>query len=326
MTAMTRRAALGLIAATAFGFGPAMAKDAYPSRPIKIVAPFAAGGVADIMARLLGERLAKSLGQPVIVENRPGAGGNVGADVVAKSAPDGYTVLMTSAGILSINGSLYAKLSFDPATSFTPVTMVADMPMVLVVNNAVDARTLPEFISYAKKNEGKVFFSSPGNGTTPHLGAELFQRAADVKITHVPYKSGSESLTAIVSGQVAGAIETPPSVIAQMSSGRIRPIAVAGPRRLEQLPDVPTMSEAGVKDAEVLSWFGLVAPANTPPEVVDVLYRETAKILKEPDVVQKLASLGTRADGSSPADFDRFIRSERVKWDRIIKQAHIRME
>lgn len=326
MISRTRRAALVLIAATAIGCGPAMAKDAYPSKPIKIIAPFAPGGVADVMARLIGERLSKSLGQPVIVENRPGAGGNVGADVVAKSAPDGYTLLMTSAGILSINGSLYSKLTFDPATSFTPITMVADMPMVLVVNNTVEAKTLPEFITYAKKNEDKVFFSSPGNGTTPHLGAELFQRAADVKITHVPYKGGAESLTAIVSGQVTGAIETPPSVIAQMKTGKIRPIAVAGPRRLEQLPDVPTMSEAGVKDAEVLSWFGLVAPAKTPPEIIDALYKETAKILKEPEVVQKLASLGTRADGSSPAAFDRFIKSERSKWDRIIKQANIKME
>jgi tripartite-type tricarboxylate transporter receptor subunit TctC len=326
MISKTRRATLALIAAAALGCGPALAKDAYPTKPIKIIAPFAPGGVADVMARLIGERLSKSLGQPVIVENRPGAGGNVGADVVAKSAPDGYTLLMTSAGILSINGSLYSKLTFDPATSFTPVTMVADMPMVLVVNNTVEAKTLPEFIAYAKKNDGNVFFSSPGNGTTPHLGAELFQRAADVKVTHVPYKSGSESLTAIVSGQVTGAIETPPSVIAQMKSGKIKPIAVAGPRRLEQLPDVPTMAEAGVKDAEVLSWFGLVAPAKTPPDIVNVLYKETAKILKEPEVVQKLASLGTRADGSSPAEFDRFIKSERTKWDRIIKQANIKME
>jgi tripartite-type tricarboxylate transporter receptor subunit TctC len=326
MTSMKRRAALALLAAGAlFAALPAVAEQ-YPARPIKLVAPFAPGGVADVMARLIGDKLSKSLGQPVIVENRPGAGGNVGADLVAKAAPDGYTLLMSSAGILSINGSLYPKLAFDPVSDFAPVTLVADMPMVLVVNASVDAKTLPEFISHAKKNEGKVFFSSPGNGTTPHLGAELFQRATGTKLTHVPYKSGAESLSAVVSGQVTGAIETPPSVISQMKSGKLTAIAVAGPQRLPQLPGVPTMAEAGVPDAEVLSWFGLVAPAKTPPAIVELLSRETAKILREPEVQQKLAALGTRAVGDSPAEFDRFIRSERAKWHRIVTQAQIRLE
>lgn len=326
MTSLTRRAVLALMGAGALAAAWPAAAEQYPSRPIKLVAPFAAGGVADVMARLIGEKLSRSLGQPVIVENRPGAGGNVGADVVAKAAPDGYTLLMSSAGILSINGSLYPKLAFDPAQDFAAVTMVADMPMVLVVNASADVKTLPEFISYAKKHEGSVFFSSPGNGTTPHLGAELFQRATGARLSHVPYKSGSESLAAVVSGQVTGAIETPPSVISQMKSGRLVPIAVAGPERLAQLPGVPTMAEAGVKDAEVLSWFGIVAPAKTPPAIVELLNRETVKILREPDVQQKLAGLGTRAVGNSPAEFDKFIRSERAKWDRIVSQAQIRLE
>ncbi|MET0964377.1 MAG: tripartite tricarboxylate transporter substrate binding protein [Noviherbaspirillum sp.] len=326
MTSMKRRAALALLAAGALMAALPAAAEQYPARPIKLVAPFAPGGVADVMARLIGDKLSKSLGQPVIVENRPGAGGNVGADLVAKAAPDGYTLLMSSAGILSINGSLYPKLAFDPASDFAPVTLVADMPMVLVVNASVDAKTLPEFLSYAKKNEGKVFFSSPGNGTTPHLGAELFQRATGAKLAHVPYKSGAESLGAVVSGQVSGAIETPPSVISQMKSGKLTAIAVAGPQRLPQLPGVPTMAEAGVPDAEVLSWFGLVAPAKTPPAIVELLSRETAKILREPEVQQKLAALGTRAVGDTPAEFDRFIRSERAKWHRIVTQAQIRLE
>ncbi len=325
MQSMKRRMVLALAAGALVAALPAAAEQ-YPARPIKLVAPFAPGGVADVMARLIGDKLSKSLGQPVVVENRPGAGGNVGADLVAKAAPDGYTLLMSSAGILSINGSLYPKLGFDPANDFAPVTMVADMPMVLVVNASVDAKTLPEFISYAKKNEGTVFFSSPGNGTTPHLGAELFQRATGAKLTHVPYKSGAESLSAVVSGQVTGAIETPPSVISQMKSGKLTALAVAGPQRLPQLPGVPTMAEAGVQDAEVLSWFGLVAPARTPPAIVDLLSRETAKILREPEVQQKLAALGTRAVGDTPAEFDRFIRSERAKWHRIVTQAQIRLE
>lgn len=233
---------------------------------------------------------------------------------------------MSSAGILSINGSLYPKLAFDPMLDFIPVIMVADMPMVLAVNSAVETKTLPEFISYAKKNEGWLFFSLRGNGTTPHLGAELFQRATGTRLNHAPYKSGSESLAAVVSGQATGAIETPPSVIGQMKSGKLIPIAVAGPERLAQLPGVPTFAEAGVKGAEVLSWFGIVAPAKTPPAVVELLNRETVKILREPEVQQKLATLGTRAVGNSPAEFDSFIRSERAKWDKIVTEAKIRLE
>ncbi|MEN3364854.1 MAG: hypothetical protein V7606_2128, partial [Burkholderiales bacterium] len=179
---MKATAALAVFAIGTVLAGPASAQS-YPNKPIKLIAPFAPGGVADVLARLVGDKLSKSMGATVVVENRPGAGGNIGADFVAKSAPDGYTLLMTSAGILTINGSIYSKLSFDPVNGFVPVTLVADMPSVVVVNSTVEAKTLPEFITYAKKNEGKIFFSSPGNGTTPHLGSELFQRAANVRIT-----------------------------------------------------------------------------------------------------------------------------------------------
>jgi tripartite-type tricarboxylate transporter receptor subunit TctC len=318
-------AALAAIAVGAFAFGPASAQD-FPNKPIKLIAPFAPGGVADVLARLVADKLQKSLGTTVIVENRPGAGGNIGADHVAKAAPDGYTLLMSSAGILTINGSIYPKLSFDPVNGFAPVTLVADMPSVLVVNSTVEANTLPEFISYAKKNEGKIFFSSPGNGTTPHLGAELFQRRANVKITHVPYKSGAESIGSVVAGQTTGAIETAPAGITQLKSGRVKILAVAGPSRLPQIPDVPTTSEAGLADAEVMSWFGMLAPAKTPQDIIDRLSSETAKALQEPDVVQKLTAMGVRPVGNRPAEFDRFIRSERSRWDQVIKQANIKME
>lgn len=318
-------ASLLVLAASALLAGPAAAQG-YPNKPIKIIAPFAPGGVADVLARLVGDKLQKSLGQPVIVENRPGAGGNIGADLVAKSAPDGYTLLMSSAGILTINGSIYPKISFDPATAFAPVTLVADMPSVVAVNSTVDAKSLQDFIAYAKKNDGNVFFSSPGNGTTPHLGAELFQRRANVKVMHVPYKSGAESIGSVVSGQVTGAIETAASAIPQAKSGKLRILAVAGPNRLPQIPDVPTTSEAGLQDAEVISWFGMVAPAKTPQEIIDRLNAETTKALRDPDVAQKLATLGVRPVGNKPAEFERFIKSERTKWDQIIKQANIKME
>jgi tripartite-type tricarboxylate transporter receptor subunit TctC len=324
--ATARLAAFAAFSLSAVLSAPASAQ-AYPNnKPIKLIAPFAPGGVADVLARLVGDKLSKSLGTTVIVENRPGAGGNLGADYVAKSAPDGHTLLMSSAGILTINGSIYPKLPFDPVNGFAPVTMVADMPSVVVVNSTVEAKTLPEFITYARKNEGQVFFSSPGNGTTPHLGAELFQRAANVKITHIPYKSGAESIGSVVSAQTTGAIETAPAAITQLKSGKVKILAVAGPQRLPQIPDVPTTSEAGLQDAEVMSWFGIVAPAKTPADVVERLQTETAKALRDPDVEQKLASMGVRPVGNKPAEFDRFIKSERSKWDKIIKQANIRME
>ncbi|MDB5839674.1 MAG: extra-cytoplasmic solute receptor [Herminiimonas sp.] len=324
-------AALAIFTVGAMLAGPVAAQSAagaanYPNKPIKLIAPFAAGGVADVMARLVGDKLSKSMGTPVIVENRPGAGGNIGADVVAKAEPDGYTLLMASAGIVSINGSLYPKLSFDPVNGFAPVSLVADMPMVVVVSSSVRAKTLSEFIQYAKENEDKVFFSSPGNGTTGHLGMELFQRAANIKITHVPYKSGAESVGAVVSGTLAGSVDNPPSVIPQMKSGKVQILAVAAKQRLPQLPDVPTASEAGLPGFEVSSWFGIVAPAKTPQAIIDRLSAETAKALNEPDVVQRLAALGVRGVGNQPAEFDTFIKSERVKWDGLVKRANIRLE
>lgn len=318
-------ASLLVLTASALLAGPAAAQS-YPNKPIKIIAPFAPGGVADVLARLVGDKLQKSLGQPVIVENRPGAGGNIGADLVAKSAPDGYTLLMSSAGILTINGSIYPKISFDPATAFVPVTLVADMPSVVAVNSTIEAKSLQDFIAYAKKNEGNVFFSSPGNGTTPHLGAELFQRKANVKVMHVPYKSGAESIGSVVASQVTGAVETAASAIPHHKTGKLRILAVAGPNRLPQIPDVPTTSEAGLQDAEVISWFGMVAPAKTPQDIIERLNTETVKALRDPEVVQKLATLGVRPVGNKPAEFERFIKSERTKWDQIIKQANIKME
>ena len=316
----------GFALAVAFAALPASASaQAYPAKPVKIVAPFAPGGLVDVLSRAVGEKLTVSMGGPFIVENRPGAGGNVGADAVARADPDGYTLLMSSAGILTINASLYPKMPFDPATAFAPITVVADMPMLLVVRNDSPAKNLAEFIALAKQEPGKLFFGSPGNGTTGHLAMEMFQSAAGVKIGHVPYKSAAEAVTAALSGQTAGMFDNPPTVMSQLKAGNLRALGVASAQRLPQLPDVPTMTEAGLPGFEASSWFGLVAPAKTPQPVIDRLYAETARALQSPELQQRFTGLGARLVGNRPDEFARFILVERAKWDRIVKTANVKL-
>ena len=316
----------GFALAVAFAALPASASaQAYPAKPVKIVAPFAPGGLVDVLSRAVGEKLTVSMGGPFIVENRPGAGGNVGADAVARADPDGYTLLMSSAGILTINASLYPKMPFDPATAFAPITVVADMPMLLVVRNDSPAKNLAEFIALAKQEPGKLFFGSPGNGTTGHLAMEMFQSAAGVKIGHVPYKSAAEAVTAALSGQTAGMFDNPPTVMSQLKAGNLRALGVASAQRLPQLPDVPTMTEAGLPGFEASSWFGLVAPAKTPQPVIDRLYAETARALQSPELQQRFTGLGARLIGNRPDEFARFILVELAKWDRIVKTANVKL-
>ena len=229
----------------------------YPDRPIKLIAPFPAGGLVDVLARAVGDELSKSLGQPVIVENRPGAGGNIGADAVAKSAPDGYTLLMTSAGILTANEFLYAKMPFDTATAFVPVSNVADMPMMVVVNPKIEAKTLAEFVAYAKANPGKLNFGSPGVGTTGHLGLALFMHAADIKLTHVPYKGAAPAITDLIAGQIDGVVDNPPTVLPHIKAGSSSRWRSPPRTRMAQLPDLPTAAQAGVANFEASSWFGV---------------------------------------------------------------------
>ncbi len=313
---------LGLAATVA----PALAQPSYPTRPVRIVAPFAPGGLVDVLARLTGERLAASMGQPFVVENRPGAGGNIGADLVARAEADGYTLLMTSAGILTINPFLYAKMPFDAASAFAPVSLVADMPMMLVVGQKVPARSLREFVEHARREGGKIAFGSPGNGTTGHLGMALFASAAKLDITHVAYKSAAEAVTAVVGGQITGVVDNPPTVLGPIRAGNLRPLAVAARQRLAQLPDVPTFTEAGMAGFEVSSWFGMVAPAKTPQPIVQRLSAEIARALDNPDLQSKLAASGARAVSSKPEAFAEFIRSETKRWGEVVKAAGISMQ
>ncbi|MFJ4294096.1 Bug family tripartite tricarboxylate transporter substrate binding protein [Cupriavidus sp. NPDC089707] len=323
---MHRRAFSTLAAATlALIALPAASEPAFPVKPVRLVVPFAPGGPVDVMARILGDQMARSMGTPVVVENRPGAGGNIGSAAVAKAPPDGYTLLLTPGSILTINEVIYPRLQFDPARDFVPVSLTGDMPLVIAVNPTVPAMTVKELVAYAGKRGGLVL-SSPGNGTTPHLAAELFRRETGIQLVHVPFKSGAESAAAIISGQVMGGIETPPSVLPHVQAGKLRALAVAGPSRLEALPDVPTTAEAGLHSVRIVSWFGLVAPAGTPADVVQKLNAEVARAIKNPEVKARYARLGIRPVSSTPAEMTRLAQGERAMWHKVVKDAGIRLE
>jgi tripartite-type tricarboxylate transporter receptor subunit TctC len=260
-----------------------------------------------------------------LIDNRPGAGGNIGAGIVARANPDGYQLLYTPGSVLSMNPSLYSKVPFD-ADSFAPVSLLADMAVLLVVHPKNPAKNISEFISAAKRDPGKVLFSSPGAGSSLHLSIELFQRTAGVAIQHIPYKSGGEAVTAVLSGQATGTFVNPPVVMSQIKAGTLKALAVAGATRLPQLPDVPTTTEAGLSGFDIASWFGVVAPANTPRSLVMQLSTQIASALREPDVQQRLIELGVRPIGSNPDEFVQFLKKDRLKWDGIIRAASIRLE
>jgi tripartite-type tricarboxylate transporter receptor subunit TctC len=304
-------------------FAHPAAAQSWPQRPIRIIAPFPAGGLVDVLARAVGEELARSLGQPVIVENRPGAGGNIGADVVAKAEPDGYTLLMTSPGIQSINQFLYKSMPFDPETAFAPVSIVADMPMLVVVHPKLGIKNLKELIDLAHKNPGKLTFGSAGIGTTGHLGQALLVHAADIVVTHVPYRGAAPSVTDLLAGQIDGVVDNPPTVMPHLRAGTLTALAVAGKERLSVLPDIPTAAEAGLPAWDASSWFGLAAPAGTPREIVNRLAEDVARAVAQPSMQRFTTQSGARMLANTPDEFDRLIRAERTKWGDIIKAANI---
>lgn len=316
-----------MVAALALA-GAAGAVDAqtYPDKPIHLVAPFPAGGLADILARAVGEEIGKTLGQLVIVENRSGAGGNIGADMVAKSAPDGYTLLMSSAGILTANPFLYPKMPFDAETAFVPVTNVADMPMMVVVNPKLQAKSLGELVAFAKVNPNKLNFGSPGVGTTGHLGLAMLMYAADIKIAHVRYRGAAPAVADLVAGQIDGVVDNPPNVLTHVQAGNLRALAVAAKTRMPLLPDLPTAAEAGVKNYEASSWFGVLAPAGTPPAIVARLHKDIVVALQKPAMVERFAKLGARLVGNTPQEFAAQIKRERQQWGEIIRAQQIKAD
>jgi len=315
MKCTTRIAVLALALGAAAGAGA----QTYPSQPIKMIVPFTAGGTTDILARTIGQKLAEAWRQPVIVENKPGAGGNIGADAVAKAKPDGYTILMGTIGTQSINASLYAKMPYDAAKDFAPVTLVAMVPNVLVVNPGVPAKSVAELIALAKAKPGQLNFASSSTGGSPHLSGEMFKQMTGADIVHVPYKGSAPAITDLLGGQVSLMFDNLPSALPQVKAGKLRALGVTSARRSQAAPEIPTIAESGVPGYEVDSWFGILAPAGTPKEVVGKLNAEIARILQMPDVRQRLQEQGAEPVGGTPEQFADHIRKETVKWARVVK-------
>jgi tripartite-type tricarboxylate transporter receptor subunit TctC len=328
-----RRGVLGAIALSAIALAglPAAAQGMWPAKPVRIVVPFAPGGTTDLLARALAPELSKAFGQPFVVENRAGAGGNIGADVVAKSAPDGYTLLMGTVGTHGINKSLYSKMPYDPQKDFAPITLVAGVPNVMVMNaekaNARGINSVQDFIRHAKANPGKLNMASSGNGTSIHLAGELFKSMAGVYMTHFPYGGSGPALLGLLSGDMDVMFDNLPSSMPHIKAGKLKALAVTSSQRSAAVPDVPTVEQAGgLKGFEASSWFGLLAPAGTPPDIVNRIQQETAKALNLPAIKERLLAQGAIPSGNSPADFARLIDAEIKKWGPVVKAAGAKVD
>jgi tripartite-type tricarboxylate transporter receptor subunit TctC len=329
MQASRRRLTLGALAlAAAAAAAPlaAAAAQAYPNKPITVIVPFAAGGTTDILARVVGQALTKELGQTVIVDNRAGAGGNIGAALAAKSPADGYTLFMGTVGTHAINQSLYRKMPFDPIKDFAPLTRVAMVPNLLVANPAKPFKNVKELIAYARANPGRVNFGSSGSGSSIHLSGELFNSLAKVDMVHVPYKGSAPAVTDLVGGNIDIMFDNMPSAIQHVRSGRLRALAVTTAKRSPELPDVPTIAEAGVPGYEATSWFGMFAPASTPATIVTRLNGALVKVLADPEVKKKLAEQGAEAYSEKPDQFAAFIRTETAKWTKVVQASGARAD
>ena len=322
-TPSKRRTLLAALATAAIGAVPAsvFAQAGYPTKPVTIVVPFAAGGTTDILARIIGQALTTELGQSVIVDNRAGAGGNIGGALAAKAPADGYTLFMGTVGTHAINASLYKKMPFDPIKDFAPLTRVANVPNLLVANPAQPYKTVKELIAYAKANPGKVNFGSSGNGSSIHLSGELFKSLARVDMVHVPYKGSAPAVTDLLGNQIGIMFDNMPSAIQHVRSGKLVPIAVTTAKRSPELPNVPTIAEAGVPGYEATSWFGMFAPAGTPAPVLARLNAALVKVLAQPDVKKKINEQGAETYSETPAQFAAFIQAESVKWGKVVKES-----
>jgi tripartite-type tricarboxylate transporter receptor subunit TctC len=319
---ITMNKLLALLLLTLAGLSHA---QTWPTRPIRLVVPFAAGGTTSILGRAMADKLAPLLGQPVVVDNRPGAGGNVGMDAVAKSEPDGYTLLMGPIG-LAINPALYNKMSFDPIRDLAPIGLYAGVPNLLVVHPSVPAQSLKELIALFKANPGKYNYASNGNGTSSHLAAEMLKSSAGVDIVHIPYKGGAPAMADLLAGQVTMLFDQMPAVLPQVKGGKVRALGVSSAQRSAAAPDVPSLAEAGLPGFDMTVWFGLLAPARTPPAVLQRVNAEMGKVLQDPEFRTFLAGLGVSPLGGSPDAFASFIQAETQRWAQVVKASGARID
>jgi tripartite-type tricarboxylate transporter receptor subunit TctC len=314
-----------LAAALAIAASPEAPAQAYPSKPVRMVVTYPPGGGADLMARLVAPKMAEALGQPVVVENKPGASGQIGASEVARAAPDGYT-LMLDASSYAVNPSLYAKLPYDTAKAFTPIAVLALYPNMLVVTPSFEAKSVKDLVAIARAKPGSVAFASSGNGSAQHLAGELFKQKAGVEMAHIPYKGGGPALNDVIGGQVPVFFANMASGLAHVKGGKLRALAMTGARRSAALPDTPTMAEAGIAGYEVYEWNAIFAPAGTPGPIVARLADAVAKALRSEDIRERVASLGGEIAGYGPKDADRFVREQTELWAKVVKQGRIQVE
>jgi tripartite-type tricarboxylate transporter receptor subunit TctC len=298
----------------------------YPAKPIRFYTPYPPGGTTDILARLIGAKLYESWGQPVIVDAKPGAGGNIGTDFVAKSPADGYTILMGASGPLAINVSLFSKLPYDPVKDLAPVILTASVPLILVTHPSLPAKNVKEFIALMKSRPGQFNYASAGPGSPQHLTAEMFKFMAKVDMAHIPYKGSGPAIVDLVGGQIPFAFESMIPVLPHVKAGKLRALAVTSAKPSPVLPEIPTVAESGVPGFESIAWYGVVAPAGTPRDIIAKLNAEMARILNLPDIKQRLIEMGSPPVAGTPDQFGALIKSEIVKWGKVVKQAHVSLD
>jgi tripartite-type tricarboxylate transporter receptor subunit TctC len=323
MSSTPAKAVLSILAILGLAFGAFAQSPAYPDRPVSMVVTFAAGGSSDVLARAVADAISHGLGQQIAVDNRPGAGGQIGAEAVAHAAPDGYTVLFGTNGTLGIGPALYKNLRYDPLHDLAPVGLLHKLPLLLIVNPSVPAKDLHELIDYARTNPGKLSFASAGVGSVSHLAGELFKEDAKIDILHVPYKGGGAAVTDLISGRVSLMLETIPNALPMARSGQMRAIAVTTKERSSSAPEIPTMAESGLPDFDVSAWTGLFVPAGTPRAIIDRLNAETRKIATEKHYSDLIQSMGTNVASSSPEEFGAFVRNDIARWTKVIEHAGI---